>query len=131
VLTATLSAIPFRLFDSAWTREKRDVLRDRALTAAESVLPGITARVIAAEVITPSDMEAALGATDGDLWGGEIAADQMFAFRSWADMRGSRTPVRGLYLAGPSSAAGPMGTCASGWNAARALLADLRAGRLR
>lgn len=123
-LTATLGCIPFRLFDGAWTREKRDALREHALAAAERAFPGL--RIAAAEVIAPPDIEEALGATEGDLWGGEIAADQML------DMRpGPRTDIAGLYLAGPSSAAGPLATCASGVAAARAVLADLKAGRLK
>lgn len=131
VMTATLSGIPKRLFDGAWTREKRDIVRDRALTAADAVLPGVTARVLAAEVIVPPDVEAALGASEGDLTGGEIAADQMLGFRPWVDGAGPRTPVAGLYLAGPSTAAGVVASCASGVHAARAVLSDMQAGRLK
>ena len=120
-MAVTLGAIPFRLFDGAWTHEKRDALRGLALAAAESVLPGVSASVLAAEVITPPDIEEALGATEGDLWGGEIASDQILGLRP-----GPRTEMTGLYLGGPSSAAGPLGTCAAGVAAARAVLADFR-----
>ncbi|HEV2561888.1 MAG TPA: FAD-dependent oxidoreductase [Rhizomicrobium sp.] len=120
-LTVTLGAIPFRLFDGAWTHEKRDVLRALALAAAESVFPGVSASVLAAEVIAPPDIEEALGATEGDLMGGEIASDQMLGLRP-----GPRTEMAGLYLGGPSSAAGPLGACAAGVAAARAVLADFR-----
>ena len=123
-LTATLGSIPFRLFDGAWTHEKRDALGARALATARSVFADL--RVAASAVIAPPDIEEALGATEGDLWGGELAADQML------DMRpGPRTEISGLYLAGPSTAAGPLATCASGVAAARAVLADLDAGRLK
>lgn len=125
VLTVTLGCIPFRLFDGAWTHEKRAALRNRALAAIESVLPGTAAHVVAAELIVPPDIEEALGATDGDLGGGEIAADQMFGFRPGFDAASPRTPITGLYLAGPSSAAGPLGTCVAGSIAARAMIADL------
>lgn len=131
VMTATLGAVPFRLFDGAWTHEKRALLRDRALAAAESVLPGIASRVLAAEVIAPPDIEAGLGATQGDLWGGEIASDQMLGLRPWLDKAGPRTPVEGLYLAGSSTAAGVGASCVAGVCAARALIADLKAGRLK
>lgn len=131
VMTATLAGIPYRLFDGAWTYEKRDLLRDRALAAAEAVLPGVSARVLAVKVIAPPDIEAALGATEGDLMGGEIASDQMLGMRPWLDGAGPRTPVDGLYLAGPSTMAGVVASCASGVFAARALLADLQAGRLK
>lgn len=131
VMTATLGAIPFHLFDGAWTHEKRELLRGRVLAAAESVLPGLTARVIAAEVVVPPDIEADLGATEGDLWGGEIASDQMLGLRPGIGGMVPRTPVPGLYLAGPSTAAGVAASCVSGVIAARAAIADLKAGRLK
>lgn len=128
VMTATLGAVPAKLFDGGWTREKRDMLRDRALAAAETVLPGLEARVIASETITPNDIETAIGATDGDLWGGEISPDQMFGFRPWPDAAAPRTPVGGLYLGGPSTSFAPFATCVAGVRAARAVLADLKSG---
>lgn len=126
-MTVTIGAVPGKLFDGAWTREKRDLLRDRALKAIEAVLPGVSNRVRASELITPPDIEEALGLTDGDLWGGEIAPDQFFSTRPWTEGPAApRTPVKGLYLAGPSTTAGVQASCASGIAAARALLADAR-----
>ena len=129
-MTVTLGGIPHRLFDGAWTHEKREQLRDRALAVIEQVLPGTGARIRGVETIVPPDMEEQLGATDGDLWGGEIAADQMFDMRPGLATVSPRTPTEGLYLAGPSSATGVFATCASGVVAALALLAD-QPGRVR
>jgi len=129
-LTVTLGAIPHTPFDGAWTREKRDRLRDAALAAVESVLPGTAKRVLGSELIVPPDIEHMLGVSGGDLSGGELAPDQMLGFRPFSDCRGTRTPVEGLYLAGPSSALGPLATCAAGVAAAHAVLADFAAGRL-
>jgi phytoene dehydrogenase-like protein len=125
-MTATMGCIPHTLFDGAWTNEKRGQLRERVLARIEEVLPGLAARVLAAHLIVPPDIEAELGLGEGDLDGGEIAPDQMLRFRPFAECAGGRTPFAGLYLAGPSSAAGPLATCAAGVIAARALLADLR-----
>jgi phytoene dehydrogenase-like protein len=130
-LTVTLGAIPHTPFDGVWTREKRDRLRDTALAAVESVLPGTAARVLGSELIVPPDVEQMLGVSGGDLSGGELAPDQMLGFRPFAECRGTRTPVEGLYLAGPSSALGPLVTCAAGVAAARAVMADFAAGRLK
>ncbi|MEJ0042024.1 MAG: FAD-dependent monooxygenase [Rhizomicrobium sp.] len=55
----------------------------------------------------------------------------MFAFRPGFERGCPRTPVDGLYLAGPSSAAGPLATGSAGAIAAAALIADLRAGQAR
>jgi phytoene dehydrogenase-like protein len=128
VMTATVSGVPSRLFDGAWTHEKRAALRDRVLSAIEQVLPGTGARVRVCELVAPPDIEQALSCTDGDLWGGEIAADQMLAYRPGFDCASPRTPIAGFYLAGPSTAAGTLGTCVSGVLAARAVIADLKRG---
>lgn len=130
VLAVTLGAIPHRLFDGGWTRDKRDLLKARALRDLEAVLPGLSPRVLASQLLVPPDMEAALGITAGDLMGGEIAADQMLGQRPWLDCAAPRTPLAGLYLAGGSTAAGLAASLASGAEAARAIIADKRAGRL-
>jgi phytoene dehydrogenase-like protein len=130
-LTITLGAIPHTPFDGAWTHDKRNRLRDTALAIAEQVFPGITARVAAAELIVPPDIESQLGVTEGDLLGGDLSATQMLGFRPFPQCSATRTPVEGLYLAGPSSTLGPLATCASGVAAAHAVLADMRAGRLK
>jgi phytoene dehydrogenase-like protein len=131
VLTATLGAIPHHLFDGAWTNEKRIILRDRALSQIDTVLPGLPARVLAAELIVPPDIEESLGLTEGDLDGGEIAPDQMLAQRGFAQWPGGRTPIEGLYLGGRSAPAGTLGSCVSGIAAARAVKADFAARRFK
>lgn len=130
VVTATLGAVPFRLFDGAWTFEKRELLRCRATEALELVWPGASGSIVASEVIAPPDIEDALGATDGDLNGGEIAADQMLGPSLWPEHALPRTPVKGLYLAGSHLTAGAFTTCAAGAAAANALLADRTRGWL-
>ncbi|HEY1837811.1 MAG TPA: FAD-dependent oxidoreductase [Rhizomicrobium sp.] len=124
-VTMTLGCIPHRLFDGAWTEEHRGVLRDRALAALGATFPD--AKILGSRLLVPPDFEEALGATDGDLAGGEIAPDQMFANRACPEW--PRTPIAGLYLGGPSSPTGPLATGASGWIAAKALIADRGAGR--
>lgn len=133
-LTVTLAAIPHSPFNGPWDHAKRNALRETALAMMEEALPGTRAKVVAAELIVPPDIEAQLGLTEGDLAGGELSAPQMLASRPFAgfgcEFRVTRTPVAGLYLAGPSSALGPLATCASGVAAGEAVLADLAAGRI-
>jgi len=121
VVTLTLSCIPAKPFDGDWTQEKREALLERALARLQPLnLP----RLVAAATILPPDMEEALGLSWGDLDGGELTPDQMLGFRP-----GARSLVPGLYLAGPSSAAGPLGLSMAGLTAALALVTDLFAGR--
>jgi phytoene dehydrogenase-like protein len=122
----TLGGIAHKPFDGPWTHDKRSKLQSLALTLLEEALPGTAASITAGELIVPPDIENRLGLTDGDLMGGEMSGDQMLAFRPFAECIGGRTPVPGLYLAGPSSALGPLATCAPGWAAAIAILRDLK-----
>lgn len=131
VATVTLYGIPHTPFDGAWSNEKRSRLRDTALAILDRALPGAQAAVKATELITPPDLENQLALSEGDLSGGELSAEQMLGFRPFPECRGARTPVEGLYLAGLSSALGPLATCAAGLAAARAVIADIAAGRLR
>lgn len=123
-LTASIGSIPHHLFDGAWTNEKRNQLRERVLAEIATVLPDL--EILASELIVPPDIEAELGLSEGDLDGGELAPDQMFAARGFADHPGGRTPVAGLYLGGHASPLGPFASCAPGIAAAHALMADLR-----
>jgi len=125
-MTVTIGCVPHRFFDGAWTNARRDQLRERALRAVENVLPGTTERILGLKLIVPADIEEAIGRTDGDLSGGEIASDQMLGMRPWAakGLEAPRTPLQGFYIAGPSTVAGVLATCASGAAAAEAVLAD-------
>jgi len=133
VMTATISAIPTHPFDGGWTDAKRAKLAAFALGAAVRAMPGVEGLVLAQHIIAGPDIENMLGATDGDIEGGELAPDQALGFRpfggtQWQD---GRTPIRGLYLGGPSSAAAPFLLGVSGERAALALAADFKAARLR
>jgi phytoene dehydrogenase-like protein len=129
VVTLTLAAIPHIPFDGVWTDDKRAALQARALALLDEIFPGTSAKVKGAELILPPDIETRLGLTEGDLAGGALSPGQMLSFRPFADLSrctGTRTPIPGLYLAGPSSALGPLATCASGVAAATAVLTDWR-----
>jgi phytoene dehydrogenase-like protein len=89
------------------------------LVRIEKALPGTLATLRAVKILTPADMESALGITAGDLDGGGLAPDQMLALRP-----GPRTDLAGFYLGGRSAQAGPLGTGAAGFAAAAALMAD-------
>jgi phytoene dehydrogenase-like protein len=118
-LTVTIAGIPGRLFDGAWSPYRRQRLAASILPRIEAVLPGTLAALGGIRIILAPDMEARLGASGGDLDGGQFSADQMLAFRP-----GARAVMAGFYLGGASAAAGPLGTGAAGYAAALALLAD-------
>ncbi len=135
LMTATLSAVPFHLADGPWNRAKRERLAQLVFAAAHRVLPGALENSLSIRVIVSPDIETVLGATEGDLDGGELAPDQALGFRPFGDggwdwtqnWRDGRTPITGLYLGGPSSAPSPVLLGVAGARTAHALLADFDA----
>ena len=114
--------------------DRRAKLAAIALAAAERAMPGVAcACAFGQHTIIGPDIEKTLGVTDGDLEGGELAPDQALGFRPFGDTQwqDGRSPVQGLYLGGPSSAASPFLLGVSGERAALAAVADFKARRLR
>ena len=81
---------------------------------------------MAQQVLTPLDFERDYGLTGGHLFHGELSLDQLFSMRPVLDAARYRAPVRGLYLCGSGTHPGTGLTGASGANAAREILRDLK-----
>lgn len=78
------------------------------------------------QVLTPPDIEAAIGSPHGHIFHGELQLDQLFWSRPaphWADYR---APIRGLYQCGASAHPGGGVGAVVGRNAAREILRDRR-----
>ena len=77
-------------------------------------------------MITPKDLEETYGLTGGHIFHGELALDQLFTMRPLLDWAQYRTPIKGLYLCGSGTHPGNGLTGASGANAAREIVKELR-----
>lgn len=101
---------------AAFTAAVMDVLAGYA--------PDIRERTIAAELLTPEDIERDFRITGGHWHHGELSLDQFLMLRPVPKSAQYRTPVDGLYLcsAGCHPGGGIMGS--AGRNAATAVLAD-------
>jgi len=77
-------------------------------------------------VLTPWDLEREFGLTEGNIFHGELALDQLFFMRPVRGWAQYRTPINNLYLcaAGTHPGGGVMG--ASGRLAALEILKDWR-----
>ena len=122
VLAATVQTTPVR--DGGDPARVRDRILERTLEALESPFPGIRGLVIGARVLTPADLEANHGLAEGSFHQGEPTMDQLYSLRPVPGFARHRTPVAGLYLAGPGTY--PYGGLhgVSGRNAARAVEED-------
>ncbi len=130
VLSANVQYVPYALADGDWGRA-RDRLRDRLIAAIDTQLPDTKARVIAAEFLTPPDIEANFRLGGGHWHQGEIQLDQVWSMRPMGGFAQYRMPVPGFYLCGAGTHPGGGITGAPGWNAAQAVMADLKSAQQR
>jgi phytoene dehydrogenase-like protein len=113
---------PFRLRAGDWN-VFRDRLLEATLRVVERYAPGIRGLIVAAQVITPQDLEATYGFGGGNPFHGEMALDQLFTMRPLLGYGRYGTPIPGLYLCGGGTHPGGFLTGSSGRLAARAILA--------
>ena len=112
---------PRSLRATDWT-SARDALLEAALAVLEGPAPDIRQRVVAAQVITPLDLERDYGLAGGHIFHGELALDQLFTMRPLLGTARYGTPIRGLYLCGGGTHPGGFMTGASGRLAAQTVL---------
>ena len=115
----------------AWDRDEIERMADRMQARIEQRAPGFASTVIARRVLGPRELESRnRNLIGGAVGGGTAALHQELVFRPIPGLGRAGTAIRGLFLA--SAAAHPGGGVhgAPGANAASAVLAAERLGRL-
>jgi phytoene dehydrogenase-like protein len=95
---------------------------DTALDALESLAPGLRGCMVAAEVVTPADMEKEFRGSGGHWHHGDLAFDQILMVRPVPGAAQYRTQVEGLFLCGAGSHPGGGVMGIAGRNAAQQIL---------
>jgi phytoene dehydrogenase-like protein len=118
---------------AVWTDDDVAAHVERIEDAVERVAPGFRDAVVARQVQSPADLQAANDSLRGGaVNGGTSAIHQQLFFRPTPGLGRPETPVPGLYLASASAHPGGGVHGACGWNAARAALgAASRTGAVR
>jgi len=112
--------------DEVRNRRLREHVARTAIGQVEARAPGFAETVRAVFVQTPLDLERELGLRRGNVMHVEMAPDVMFGLRPLPELSRYRGPLPGLYLTGASTHPGGGVFGASGRNAARTVLRDLR-----
>jgi phytoene dehydrogenase-like protein len=126
LMTVRMQYAPYHRRDRAWDAAARDHLADLVIATLGEVAPNLPAAVEGRHVVTPRDLEERFGLTEGHLYHGELALDQILFMRPVAGWAQYRTPVAGLYLCGAGTHPGGGLAGAPGRNAARELLREAR-----
>ncbi len=125
VMSIYVQYAPYKLSNADWPSQ-REALGDTVVNTLAAYAPNLPDFILDGVVITPLDLEETYALTGGHIFHGELAPDQLFTMRPLLGWARYRTPVKGLYLCGSGTHPGTGLTGASGRNAARAILKDLR-----
>jgi phytoene dehydrogenase-like protein len=125
VLSAYVQFAPYKLREGNWDSRRKE-LGDTVIKTLATYAPNLTGLVEGIQVITPKDLETSYGFTGGHIFHGELALDQLFTMRPVLDWARYKTPIRGLFLCGSGTHPGNGLTGASGANAAREIIRELR-----
>jgi phytoene dehydrogenase-like protein len=116
---------PHKLKNGDWN-SRREELGDSIVGALSEYAADISQLILARRVITPLDLETKYGFRGGHIHHGEMSLDQFFAFRPVIGCAQYRTPIPGLYLCGAGTHPGGGLTGASGLNASREMIRNLK-----
>ena len=104
-----------------WNEEQKGQLYQTVLKTLEIYSPGISQSVVGSEVLSPVDLEDRYGLTNGHIYHGEHAIDQLFT-RPIPACAQYKTPFEGLFLCGSGSHPGGGITGMPGYLGAKSIL---------
>ncbi len=107
-----------------------DAYADRVIERMEVIAPGFTDSILHRQVIGPHEMETTYGLLGGNIFHGELSANQMFHMRPAPGYADYRTPIAGLYQAGSATHGGGGVTGIPALNAVTEIVRDQRSGLL-
>jgi phytoene dehydrogenase-like protein len=110
--------------NGGWTDARREQLGDTVVDTITEHAPNLKRAILHRQVITPADIERMTGLSEGNIFQGELALQQLFFLRPTPAWARYRTPVRGFYQCGSGTHPGGGIMGASGRLAALALIED-------
>jgi phytoene dehydrogenase-like protein len=129
-VAAHVQYAPYALADGEWDEARAAVLGRSVVETLALHVPALDAALVERSVLTPRDFERAYGYPEGQAHHAELALDQAFWMRPLPGWANYRTPIGGLYLCGAATHPGAGVAGASGANAAREIIRDVKRGRL-
>jgi phytoene dehydrogenase-like protein len=110
--------------EGGWTDARREAFGDAVIDTLSGYAPNIRSAILHRQVLTPADIERTVGLSEGNIFQGELALQQLFFLRPAARWASYRTPIRGYYQCGASTHPGGGVMGAAGRLAAARILAD-------
>jgi len=108
--------------NGGWNDEKREAFGDAVVDTLARYAPNIKSLILHRQVLTPDDIERITGLTEGNIFQGELALQQLFFLRPAPQWAKYRTPIRGYWQCGAGTHPGGGIMGASGRLAANEIL---------
>ncbi|MEJ7599517.1 MAG: NAD(P)/FAD-dependent oxidoreductase [Kofleriaceae bacterium] len=83
-----------------------DAYADRLIARLDALAPGFSSSILHRQVIGPHEMETTYGLVGGNIFHGELSANQLFHMRPAPGYADFTTPIRGLYQASSATHGG-------------------------
>ncbi|MDH5507670.1 MAG: NAD(P)/FAD-dependent oxidoreductase, partial [Anaerolineae bacterium] len=124
VMSCFVQYAPYKLAQGTWD-ERRDEFGDNVIETIAQYIPNIKDIILHRQVISPWDIEGKIGASEGNIFHGDLSLSQLFFNRPINGYAQYRSPVKGYYQCGSGSHPGGGITGSPGRLAALAMLEDL------
>jgi phytoene dehydrogenase-like protein len=125
VMSIFVQYAPYEL-TGGWSDERREAFGDAVVKTLARYAPDVESLILHRQVLTPADIERVTGLSEGNIFQGELALQQLFFLRPVPEWAKYRTPIRGYWQCGAGTHPGGGIMGASGRLAA---LEILKAGR--
>jgi phytoene dehydrogenase-like protein len=103
-----------------------EVYADRVIAGYDELAPGFTDSVLHRQVLGPHEMQEGWGLVGGNIFHGELSAEQLFHMRPAPGFADYRTPIAGLYQCSSATHGGGGVTGIPAYNCVREIVADRR-----
>jgi phytoene dehydrogenase-like protein len=121
VMTCFVQYAPYHLKDTTWDVE-REAFGDAVIDTLSEYAPNLKSLILHRQVVTPLDLEREWGLSEGNIFQGELALEQLLFLRPVPGWAKYRTPIENLYMCGSATHPGGGIMGAPGRNAALELL---------
>ena len=121
ILSCFVQYAPHARARGSWD-DARESLGDTVVETLAEYAPNLRDLILHRQVLTPLDLEREFGLSEGNIFQGELAPDQLFFMRPVPGWAQYKTPIRNLWMCGSATHPGGGIMGAPGRNAAREIL---------
>jgi phytoene dehydrogenase-like protein len=99
VMSVFVQYAPYHL-NGGWTDAKREAFGDAVIKTISRYAPNLESLILHRQVLTPLDIERMTGLSEGNIFQGELALQQLFFLRPVPQWAKYRTPIHGYWQCG-------------------------------